>query len=317
MKKYDKILIAGSTGLVGSALVRCLESKGYSNLFTPTRSELDLMDTGSVAAYFKNNAPAYVFLAAAKVGGILANSSYPADFIYRNLMIQNNVIHQSYVNNIKKLLFLGSSCIYPKYCPQPMKEEYLMTGSLEPSNSPYAVAKIAGIEMCWSYNRQHGTRFIPVMPTNLYGPNDNFDLETSHVLPALISKFHQAKRNHEPAVTVWGSGSPRREFLHVDDLVNACCFIMNIEFSGFEYKKNLLFNIGTGKDITIKELAELIKSITGYEGDIVLDLSKPDGTPQKLLDVSKMSNMGWQAGTSLENGITKLVLEFNKNQESI
>jgi GDP-L-fucose synthase len=312
MKKHDKILIAGSKGLVGSALVRHLEKDGYSNLLTPGRSELDLMDTNAVADYFRHNTPDYVFLAAARVGGILANNSYPADFIYQNLMIQNNIIHQAYVHNVNKLLFLGSSCIYPKHCPQPMKEEYLMTGSLEPTNSPYATAKIAGIEMCWAYNRQYGTRFIPVMPTNLYGPNDNFDLETSHVLPALINKFHQAKQNHEPSVTVWGTGSPKREFLYVDDLADACCFIMNRNFLDSDYKNTPLFNIGTGRDITINNLAELIKKITGYTGNIVFDPSKPDGTPQKLLDVSRLTDMGWQARTSLEDGIAEVFLEFGK-----
>ena len=310
MKQTDKIFIAGSRGLVGSALVRRLEKDGFNRLLTPSHAELDLMDTRAVSAYFEKNRPDHVFLAAAKVGGILANSTYPADFIFQNLVIQNNIIHQSFIHKVKKLLFLGSSCIYPKLCPQPMKEEYLMTGPLEPTNSAYAVAKIAGIEMCWAYNRQHGTKFIPVMPTNLYGPNDNFDLETSHVLPALIAKFHEAKQNRQPSVTVWGTGTPKREFLHVDDLADACLFIMTKIFSDEDYRNNPLFNIGTGKDISIKELAELIKKITGFDGNIVYDPSKPDGTPRKLLDVSKMNNLGWQAQTSLEKGIENAYAAF-------
>ncbi|MBU1340974.1 MAG: GDP-L-fucose synthase [Proteobacteria bacterium] len=303
MEKTDKIFIAGPKGLVGSALIRHLTKKGYTNLLTPTHAELELLDTQSVAAYFEKNKPDYVFLAAAKVGGIMANSTYPADFIYQNLMIQNNIIHQSYVHKVKKLLFLGSSCIYPKHCPQPMKEEYLMTGPLEPTNSPYAIAKIAGIEMCWSYNRQYSTKFIPVMPTNLYGPNDNFDLETSHVLPTLIRKFHEAKQKNEPTVTVWGTGTPKREFLHVDDLADACLLVIVKEFSDQEYKNKPLFNIGTGKDITIKNLAELIKEATDYKGDLVFDTTKPDGTPQKLLDVSTINSIDWIAAIALEKGV--------------
>jgi GDP-L-fucose synthase len=311
MNKSDKIFIAGSRGLVGSALVRYLVKSGYANLLTPSHAELELMDTRAVSTYFERTMPDYVFLAAAKVGGILANSTYPADFIYQNLMIQSNIIHQSYVHKVKKLLFLGSSCIYPKHCPQPMKEEHLMTGPLEPTNAPYAVAKIAGIEMCWAYNRQYGTRFIPVMPTNLYGPNDNFDLETSHVLPALIAKFHEAKQTRQPSVTVWGTGTPKREFLHVDDLAEACVFIMKKEFVASDDTHNLLFNIGTGEDISINDLAELIKKITGFEGKIVFDPSKPDGTPRKLLDVSKMNKMGWQAQISLESGIASTYAAFS------
>lgn len=303
MKKNAKIFIAGPNGLVGSALIRHLEKDGYKNLLTPSHSELELMDSQAVSAYFKKTNPDYVFLSAAKVGGIIANTTFPADFIYQNLMIQSNIIHQSYVHKVKKLLFLGSSCIYPKHCPQPIKEEYLMTGPLEPTNSPYAVAKIAGIEMCWSYNRQYGTKFIPVMPTNLYGPNDNFDLETSHVLPALIRKFHEAKKNNQSSVTVWGTGSPKREFLHVDDLADACIFIMRKKFKDPEYKNNPLFNIGTGKDITIKELAELIKKTTDFKGKIIFDASKPDGTPQKVLDISKINNLNWHAATALKHGI--------------
>jgi GDP-L-fucose synthase len=304
MKKSDKIFIVGPRGLVGSALVSYLTKDGYTNLLTPYHAELELMDTPAVSSYFERNRPDYVFLAAAKVGGILANSTYPADFIYQNLMIQSNIIHQSYVHKVKKLLFLGSSCIYPKHCPQPIKEDYFMTGPLEPTNEPYAVAKIAGIEMCWAYNRQYGTEFIPVMPTNLYGPNDNFDLETSHVLPALISKFHEAKLRRQPFVTVWGTGTPKREFLHVDDMADACVFIMQKEFVTEGDNQNLLFNIGTGEDISIKELAELIKRITGFDGNIIFDPSKPDGTPRKVLDVSRMNEMGWRARISLENGIS-------------
>lgn len=313
MKKDNKIFIAGPKGLVGSAIIRHLEKKGYTNLLVPSHSELELLDSRSVSSYFQKNKPDYVFLAAAKVGGILANNTYPADFIYQNLVIQNNIIHQSYVHKIKKLLFLGSSCIYPKLCSQPMKEESLLTGPLEPTNSPYAVAKIAGIEMCWSYNRQYGTKFIPVMPTNLYGPNDNFDLETSHVLPALIRKFHEAKQNNAESVVVWGTGAPKREFLYVDDLADACLFMIQKQFSGQTYKNKPLFNIGSGKDISIKELAELIKDITGFKGKIIFDTSKPDGTPQKLLDVSKIHGLNWMAQTTLKEGITKTYDFFQKN----
>ncbi|WP_321492476.1 GDP-L-fucose synthase [uncultured Desulfobacter sp.] len=317
MQKTDKIFIAGARGLVGSALKRLLSQEGYTNVLTPGRKELDLMDTKAVAAWFEKHKPDYVFQAAAKVGGILANNTSPADFIYQNLTIQNNIIHQSYLNKVKKLLFLGSSCIYPKLCPQPMKEEYLMTGPLEPTNSPYAVAKIAGIEMCWAYNRQYGTRFIPVMPTNLYGPNDNFDLKNSHVLPALIHKFHEAKLANAPAVTVWGTGAPKREFLYVDDLAKACCFLMNRDLAESTYKNKPLFNIGTGKDITIKELALLIKEVTGYEGVLEFDESKPDGTPQKLLDVSQINALGWHASTSLHQGIADAYEWYNNKSGTI
>ena len=317
MKKTDNIFIAGPRGLVGSAIIRHLEKKGYTSLLAPTHSELELMDSQAVSSYFKKNKPAYVFLAAAKVGGIMANNTYPADFIYQNLMIQNNIIHQSYVHNIKKLLFLGSSCIYPKHCPQPMKEEYLMTGPLEPTNSPYAVAKIAGIEMCWSYNRQYGTKFIPVMPTNLYGPNDNFDLDTSHVLPALIRKFHEGKQNNAESVIVWGTGYPKREFLYVDDLADACLFIIQKEFLSQEHKNKLLFNIGSGRDISVKELAELIKEITGFKGKIIFDTSIPDGTPQKLLDISKLKTLKWCAATKLKDGIAKTYDSFQEQRISL
>jgi GDP-L-fucose synthase len=306
MKKQSRIFIAGPKGLVGSALIRHFEKNGYTNLLTPPHSELELLDNQAVSAYFKKNKPKYVFFAAAKVGGILANNTYPADFIYQNLIIQTNIIHQSYIHKVKKLLFLGSSCIYPKNCPQPIKEEYFMTGPLEPTNSPYAVAKIAGIEMCWSYNKQYGTKFIPVMPTNLYGPNDNFDLETSHVLPALIRKFHDAKQNNAESVTVWGTGSPKREFLHVDDLADACFFIMQKDFSDQEYKDKPLFNIGAGKDISIKELAKLVKKATNFKGSIVFDASKPDGTPQKLLDVSRINSLKWEKHISLKDGLIKV-----------
>ncbi|NCQ16442.1 GDP-L-fucose synthase, partial [Candidatus Falkowbacteria bacterium] len=255
MEKNSKIYLAGHRGLVGSAISRKLRAEGYNNLVLKTKDELDLMDQSAVALFFKKTKPEYVFLAAAKVGGILANNTYPAQFIYENLQIQNNIIHQSYLNGVKKLLFLGSSCIYPRECPQPIKEEYLLTGPLEPTNEPYALAKIAGLKMCQSYNRQYGTNFISVMPTNLYGPNDNFDLDDSHVLPALIRKFHEGKINSSPTVVVWGTGSPKREFLHIDDLADACVFLMN------NYNDSEIINIGTGVDITIKELAELIKNI--------------------------------------------------------
>ena len=303
MEKNSKIYVAGHKGLVGSALVRELVSQGYENIVTRSHAELDLEDFKAVDRFFSEEKPDYVFLAAAKVGGILANNTYPAEFIYKNLTIQNHVIHNSYCHNVKKLLFLGSSCIYPRLCPQPMGEEHLMTGPLESTNSPYAVAKIAGIEMCWAYNRQYGTDFIPVMPTNLYGPNDNFDLETSHVLPALIRKFHDAKTSGAKEVVLWGSGTPRREFLHVDDMANACVFLMNKEsWPGLD-SHTLLFNIGTGKDVTIRELAELIRQIVGFEGNMTWDSTKPDGTPRKLLDVSRLKSQGWEAAISLEDGL--------------
>ncbi len=296
----SKIFVAGPSGMVGSAIIRRLKQEGFTRILAPVHTELELMDQQAVARWFETHQPEYVFLAAARVGGILANNSYPAEFIHANLTIQNHLIHQSYLHGVKKLLFLGSSCIYPRDCPQPIKEEYLMTGALEPTNSAYAVAKIAGIEMCWSYNRQYGTRFIPVMPTNLYGSNDNFDLETSHVLPALIRKFHEAKKRHHPSVTVWGSGTPRREFLHVDDLADGCLFVMQQE-----HPVNPLYNMGTGEDITIRDLAVLIKEVVGYEGEIVFDASKPDGTPRKLLDVSRISALGWRADVPLREGLEK------------
>jgi GDP-L-fucose synthase len=303
LEKNSKIYLAGHNGLVGSAILRKLQNKGFNNIIVKTHSELDLTKQKDVEAFFNEEKPDYVFLAAAKVGGILANETFPAEFIYENIMIQSNIIHNSYLTNVKKLLFLGSSCIYPKECPQPIKEEYLMTGELEPTNSPYAIAKIAGIEMCWSYNRQYGTHFIPVMPTNLYGPNDNFDLETSHVMPALIRKFHEAKINNKKNVTIWGTGKPRREFLHVDDMADACMFLMNLDNEIFSQGKKPLFNIGTGKDIEISELAEIIKKITGFDGSIVYDVTKPDGTYQKLLDCSRINSLGWKANLNLIDGI--------------
>jgi GDP-L-fucose synthase len=305
MKKESKIFIAGPRGLVGSAIIRRLEKAGYTNLLAPGHGELELMDQEAVSDYFKKNTPEYVILAAAKVGGIMANSTYPADFIYENLMIQNSIIHQSWVHDVQKLIFLGSSCIYPKLCPQPIREDYLMTGPLEPTNSPYAMAKIAGIEMCWAYNRQYNTTFIPVMPTNMYGPNDDFDLETSHVLPALIRKFHEAKMTHAEFVTLWGSGLPRREFLYVDDLADACLFLLNKEIDVKDPSTPPLFNIGTGKDLSIKELAEMIREICGCNCDIRFDVSKPDGTPQKLLDVSRMEKLSWTAENDLRSGLKK------------
>ncbi len=309
MQKTSKIYIAGHRGLVGSALVRNLEKQGYTNIITRTHKELDLLSPTEVANFFKKEKPEYIFLAAARVGGILENETYPAEFIYQNLQIQNNIIHNTYLNKAKKLLFLGSSCIYPRECSQPIKEEYLLNGPLEKTNEAYAVAKIAGIKMCESYNKQYGTKYISVMPTNLYGPNDNFDLKSSHVMPALLRKFHEAKINNSPEVVMWGTGSPRREFLHVDDLADACVFLMN------NYSKNELLNIGTGKDLTIKELAEMIKTVTGYKGKIINDTSKPDGTPQKLLDVSRLHKAGWKHKIELENGIQSTYKWFLKNKE--
>ncbi|SCY89844.1 GDP-L-fucose synthase family protein [Desulfoluna spongiiphila] len=301
MNKNARIYVAGHRGLVGSAIVRRLKTEGYTHLITRTHSELDLTDPKAVTHFFSIEKPEFVFLAAAKVGGILANQTYPAEFIHQNLMIQTNVIHSSYVHGVKKLLFLGSSCIYPKMAPQPIKEEYLMTGPFEPTNSAYAVAKIAGIEMCWAYNRQYGTHFIPVMPTNLYGPNDNFDLETAHVVPALIRKFHEAKEANYDSVIIWGTGNPKREFLHVDDMADASYFLM--KHTIITNDKKVLFNIGTGIDISIKELAETIRDTVGYTGKISYDESKPDGTTRKLLDVERLKTMGWRHKTSLKNGI--------------
>lgn len=307
MEKDARIYIAGHRGLVGSAILRRLNQSGYENLITRTSRELDLRNQAEVDRFFARKQPEYVFLAAAKVGGILANSNYPAEFIYDNLLIQINVIHSAYKYGVKKLLFLGSSCIYPRECPQPMKEEYLLDGKLEPTNEPYAVAKIAGIKMCQAYNRQYGTNFISVMPTNIYGPNDNFDLESSHVLPALIRKFHEARLEQREEVVVWGSGRPRREFLFVDDLADACVFLMD------NYNDNEIINIGTGKDITILELAGIVREVVGFQGRIVFDPSMPDGTPRKLLDVSRLKALGWEARTSLRDGIEKTYKWFKEN----
>ena len=299
MNKDSKIYIAGHRGLVGSALVRKFQELGYDNLILKTRSELNLLNQQEVADFFAVEKPEYVFLAAAKVGGIGANSTYPADFVYENMMIQTNIIHSAYKNNTKKLLFLGSSCIYPKMAEQPIKEESLLTGELEPTNDAYAIAKIAGIKMCQAYNKQYGTNYISVMPTNLYGPNDNFDLEKSHVFPALIRKFHEAKINKEAEVVVWGTGTPIREFLYVDDLAEACIYLMN------NYNDDKIVNIGTGVGVTIRELAESIAKVVGYEGKLVFDTSKPDGTPIKINDVSYLNSLGWQAKTDLISGIEK------------
>lgn len=297
MDPKAKIYVAGHRGMVGSAILRRLSAAGYSNLITRTSAELDLRDQAAVAAFFTTEQPEYVFLAAAKVGGILANNTYRADFLYDNLMIQNNVIHHAYKTGVKKLLFLGSSCIYPKMAPQPLREEYLLTGLLEPTNEPYAIAKIAGIKMCDAYRSQYGCNFISVMPTNLYGPNDNYDLQNSHVLPAMLRKFHEAKLNGSDSVTLWGSGSPLREFLHADDMADACYYLMqHFNEAGF-------VNIGVGHDISIKDLAEMIRKIVGYEGFVVWDADKPDGTPRKLMDVRKLHALGWKAGIELEEGI--------------
>ena len=306
MKKDSLIYVAGHNGLVGSAIVRQLKKKGYKNILTRTRQELDLQDSVAVKNFFEKEKPEYVFFSAAKVGGIVANSTFPAQFIYENLVIQNNIIHNSYLLRVKKLLFLGSSCIYPKFAKQPIKEEYLLTGSLEETNDSYAIAKIAGIKMCQAYNKQYGTDFISAMPTNLYGKGDNFDLQTSHVIPAMIRKFDDAKNSKAKEVVLWGSGKPRREFLYVDDLAEACIFLMN-KYTGSE-----IINVGTGTDLTIKSLAESIKKIVGFEGKIIWDKSKPNGTPRKLLDVKKINRLGWIAKTSLDNGIKKTYLEYKK-----
>ena len=302
MQKTSKIFIAGHNGMVGSAILRNLQDKGFSNFVLKSSKELDLRDAKAVADFFEEEKPEFVFLAAAKVGGIVANNTYRADFLYENLMIQNNVIHEAYKNKVEKLLFLGSSCIYPKLAPQPLKEEYLLTGLLEPTNEPYAIAKIAGIKMCDAYRSQYGCNFISVMPTNLYGPNDNYDLQNSHVLPAMIRKFHEAKLNGT-SVELWGTGSPKREFLHADDMAEACVFLME------NYNEPGLVNIGTGEDLSIKELAEMIQKITKFEGEIIWDHTKPDGTPRKLMDVSKLHTLGWKHKIALEEGITKVYHE--------
>lgn len=297
MDKNAKIYVAGHRGLVGSAILRALEKQGFTNLVTKTSSELDLRNYQQTADFFADEKPEYVFLAAAKVGGIQANNTYRAEFLYDNMMIQNNVIHQAHTNDVKKLLFLGSSCIYPKMAPQPLKEDSLLTGTLEPTNEPYAIAKIAGIKMCDAYRSQYNSNFISAMPTNMYGPNDNYDLNNSHVLPALLRKFHEAKEQNHPEVVVWGTGTPLREFLHSDDLAEACIFLMQ-NYDDFGH-----VNVGIGEDISIKDLALLVKKIVGYEGNLVWDTSKPDGTPRKLMDVSKINAMGWKAKISLEEGI--------------
>jgi len=317
MEKDAKIYVAGHRGLVGSAIVRKLQSEGYKNLILRTHAELDLLDQKAVAEFFATEKPEYVFLAAAKVGGILANNTYSADFIYQNLQIECNVIHQAYLNGVKKMLFLGTSCIYPKDCSQPMKEDYLLTGPLEKTNEPYALAKIAGIKMCQSYNRQYGTNFIAVMPTNLYGANDNFDLQNSHVLPALIRKFSEAVVKNQASVEVWGTGTPRREFLHVDDMADGCLFLMNNFDPSKEQNEmgEIFINLGVGQDITIRELVEVIKDISGFAGKIVWNKDKPDGTNQKLLDVSKIHNIGWKHKIELSEGI-KNTLEWYRNQIS-
>lgn len=307
MDKNSKIYIAGHRGLVGSAIQRNLVKQGYQNLIFKTRQKLDLLDDHSVKNFFETDKPAYVFLAAAKVGGILTNNTHPAEFIFQNLQIQNNIIHNAYLTGTKKLLFLGSSCIYPRECPQPIREDYLLTSPLEKTNEAYAIAKIAGIKMCQAYNKQYGTKFISAMPTNLYGPNDNFDLESSHVLPALLRKFHEAKIKGENEVIIWGTGSPKREFLHVDDLADACVFLMN------NYDGSEIVNIGTGEDITIKDLALLIKDVVGFKGEIINDTTKPDGTPRKLLDVSRLHNLGWKHSINLSTGIQNTYAWFLEN----
>jgi len=303
MNVKDKIYIAGHRGMVGSAIIRRLEKDGFTNIVTRTSTQLDLRNQQEVADFFANEKPDYIFLAAAKVGGIVANNTYRADFIYENIMIQSNVIHHSYLNGVKKLMFLGSSCIYPKLAPQPLKENYLLTGLLEDTNEPYAIAKIAGIKMCDAYRSQYGCNFISVMPTNLYGPNDNYDLKNSHVLPALIRKFHTAKKENAASVEIWGTGSPMREFLHADDLADACFYLMQ------NYNEAGLVNIGVGEDITIKDLALLVKKIVGFGGELKFDTSKPDGTPRKLMDVSKLHSFGWKHTINLEEGISGVYSE--------
>ncbi|SHN44876.1 GDP-L-fucose synthase [Chitinophaga sp. CF418] len=304
MKQTDKIYVAGHRGMVGSAIVRRLQKDGFNNIVTRTSAQLDLRNQDATAAFFAEERPDYVFLAAAKVGGIVANNTFRAEFIYENIMIQNNVIHHAYLNNVKKLMFLGSSCIYPKLAPQPLKEEYLLTGLLEPTNEPYAIAKIAGIKMCDAYRAQYGCNFVSVMPTNLYGPNDNYDLKNSHVLPALLRKFHEAKKNNAAEVVVWGTGTPLREFLHADDMADACFYLMQ------QYNEEGLVNIGVGEDISIKDLALLVKKITGYEGALVFDTTKPDGTPRKLMDVGKLHGFGWKATIKLEEGIARVYADI-------
>ncbi|MBD2754665.1 GDP-L-fucose synthase [Spirosoma validum] len=308
MEKESRIYVAGHRGMVGSALVRKLQAEGYSNIIIRTSSELDLRNQAAVADFFAQERPDYVFLAAAKVGGILANNTYRAEFLYDNLLIESNIIHSAYQTEVKKLLFLGSSCIYPKMAPQPLKEEYLLSGYLEPTNEPYAIAKITGIKLCEAYRDQYGCDFISAMPTNLYGPNDNYDLNGSHVLPALIRKFHEAKVNDQPFVEVWGTGSPRREFLHADDLADACFFLME------HYNDELFVNVGTGEDVTIRELAELVKETVGFEGELRWNTEKPDGTPRKLMDVSRLHAMGWKHTTELKEGVERTYQDFLANE---
>ena len=318
MNLNAKIYVAGHRGLVGSALMRQLQAQGYSNIVTRTHAELDLTNQILVANFFAAEQPEYVILAAAKVGGIHANNTYPAEFIHENLAIQTNVIHQSYVNGVKRLLFLGSSCIYPRDCPQPIKEEYLLTGPLEPTNRPYALAKIAGIEMCWSYNRQYGTQFLAMMPTNLYGPGDNYHPENSHVIPAMIRKFHEAKVNNQNTVTIWGTGTPKREFLYSDDMAQACVFVMNLSDEKFQpllaADRNdglpPLLNLGSGSDLAIAELANLIKEVVGFTGDIALDSTKPDGTMRKLMDSGRLNQLGWNVRVQLKEGLTSAYQDF-------
>jgi len=313
MDKNAKIYVAGHRGMVGSALLRTLESEGYTNVIYKISAELDLTNQAATAAFFESENPEYVFLAAAKVGGIVANNSYPADFIYTNLQIQNNVIHQAYVHGVKKLLFLGSSCIYPRECPQPMKEEYLLTGELEKTNEPYAIAKIAGMKMCQSYNRQYGTNFVAVMPTNLYGPHDNYHPDNSHLFASFVRKFSEAVKNGSDIVEAWGTGEPRREFLHVDDMARACLFVMQTFTPTKEDNEvgNIFFNVGTGVDISVKELSEKFKELSGFTGDVTWDTSRPDGTPQKLLDVSRLEKLGWKAEIDLEEGIKRTLEEYS------
>jgi GDP-L-fucose synthase len=322
MNKDKKIYVAGHRGLVGSAIIRQLQSQGYINIITRTHAELDLRKQAAVADFFSTEKPDYVFLAAAKVGGINANNVYPAEFIYDNLAIQTNVIHQSYLNRVKRLLFLGSSCIYPKDCPQPIKEEYLLTGPLEPTNRPYALAKIAGIEMCWSYNRQYSTQYLAVMPTNLYGPGDNYHLENSHVIPALLRKFHEAKVNKKSNVVVWGSGTPRREFLYSHDMAEACLFLMEVDDVLFKpliaSERNdgipPILNLGCNTDISIAELVNLVREVTDFKGDVIYDISKPDGTMQKLMDSTRLNKLGWEAKTSLSDGLKIAYHDFKSSQ---
>jgi GDP-L-fucose synthase len=323
MEPQDKIYVAGHRGLVGSAIVRGLKTNGYTNICTRTHAELDLTDQAATGDFFTQEKPTYVFLAAARVGGIWANNIYPAEFIRDNLAIQTNIIHAAYLGGVSRLIFLGSSCIYPKLAPQPMREDSLLTGPLEPTNRPYAVAKIAGIEMCWSYNRQYGTSYLALMPTNLYGLNDNYDLDTSHVIPALIRKFHEAKACNQQRVVVWGTGKPRREFLYSDDLADACIYLMNLppdkfrsllgtESDGSGFNPPLI-NIGVGEDVTIGDLAARIRTTVGFEGEIVFDASKPDGTPRKLLDISRLHALGWRASTMLSAGLASAYKDFEAN----